>query len=68
MIAEHECTTVVTCEENELEFLRFYDQTSYSMGPADSDIYDMIKEAFVKDTGKTLPPSYRPEEYEEDEE
>lgn len=52
----------------ELEFLRFfYSEARYAMGPADSDIYDMIKEDFVKGGG-VLPKDYALEEEEGEEE
>lgn len=47
---------------DELNWLRyFYDHARHGMGPADSDIYAMIKESYV-DEGGELPQQYREEE------
>ncbi len=44
--------------DNELKFLRyFYAQAKYSMGPADSDIYQMIKDEYT-DAGHAIPLNY----------
>lgn len=49
-------------ELQELNWLRyFYGQARHGMGPADSDIYSMIKENYVA-SGNTLPIEYRDEE------
>ena len=43
----------------ELEFLRyFYSAAGDAFGPADSEVYDIIKENFVEDTGLQLPEGY----------
>lgn len=48
-------------DAEELRFLRFFYRTaSNAMGPADSDIYDMIKEDFTERTGVAVPPAYYP--------
>jgi len=49
----------LTEEELELEFLRFfYDAAGEAFGPADADIYYMIKEDFQVETGYALPEGY----------
>lgn len=48
--------------DTELEFLRyFYDKVRPCLGPADSEVIDMIKEGFQK-TGNKLPNGYDKEE------
>lgn len=48
-------------QNTELEWLRyFYDAASGPFGPADSDIYQMIKDDFVAGGG-VLPEAYQPE-------
>jgi hypothetical protein len=45
--------------ETELKFLRyFYMRVRPSLGPADSEIIDSIKEEFTKKTGKAIPKDY----------
>jgi hypothetical protein len=45
--------------DNELEFLRyFYERARDGMGPADSEIYDMIKQDYVDKYGVPLPIGY----------
>lgn len=52
----------------ELNFLRFfYDEARHAMGPADDDIYRMIKEDYAE-SGRVLPKQYALEEEEEEEE
>jgi hypothetical protein len=47
--------------EAELDFLRFfYSAAGESFGPADSDIYRMIGEDYKNESGRDLPPDYRP--------
>lgn len=47
-------------ENQELEFLRyFYERARYAMGPADDDIYDMIKQDYVQAEGGVLPEDYK---------
>ena len=48
-------------QATELEYLRWFYQEA-DFGPADSDVRDFIDEAFVKETGKTLPEGYGKEE------
>ncbi len=49
--------------EKELEFLRyFYDAVDSALGPASSDIYDMIKTDFKDQHG------YLPKDYEDEDE
>ncbi len=51
--------------QGELEWLRyFYKHARHAMGPADSDIYDSLKEGYVAEGG-VLPPAYQPEGEEE---
>lgn len=52
--------------DNELNFLRhFYSEARYYMGPADSDIYYMIKQSYVEGGG-ILPREYdEPEDADE---
>jgi hypothetical protein len=46
-------------ESTELEFLRFfYAHVDNALGPASDDIYDMLKDQFVRSTGKDLPGGY----------
>lgn len=48
-------------EGDELEFLRFfYHKASAAMGPADGDIYDMIKANFTEKFGIDVPEDYYP--------
>jgi len=43
----------------EIEFLRyFYSAAGDCFGPAEGDIYDAIKQGFVKYKGKELPKGY----------
>lgn len=50
--------------EEELEWLRyFYSEARYGMGPADNDIYQMIKDSYVGGGG-ILPKEYCTEEEE----
>lgn len=45
----------------ELEFLRwFYDEADF--GPADSEVRDIMKQNFRRQTGKQLPDGYEEEE------
>lgn len=45
--------------DNELKFLRyFYDRAGEAFGPADYEIYEMIKEDYVEKTGNELPEGY----------
>ncbi len=63
-------TKLEIAQERELEWLRFfYREVSDALGPADADIYQMIKEAYV-DHGGILSPGYELEEtdYDENEE
>lgn len=47
-------------EQLELEFLRyFYKRAREAMGPADDDIYDMIKMDYVHAEGGILPEDYK---------
>mgnify|MGYP001584974499 CR=1 FL=1 len=56
-------------EFNELEFLRFfYRKAGDAFGPADSDIYHMIREEWEEKTGQTNPEEYHGAEAEDDEE
>lgn len=51
---------------NEVVFLRyFYEVAKDAMGPASDDIYQMIKEDYIK-THKVLPEGYGLEEEEEE--
>lgn len=53
---------------NEVAFLRyFYRHAGSFMGPADSDIYDMIEEDFIAQGG-TMPDSYRDDSASDEEE
>lgn len=53
-------------QNKELEWLRyFYDVARHPFGPADSDIYQMIKDDFVAGGG-VLPEAYQPEIEEEE--
>lgn len=46
----------------ELDWLRyFYSQAKHGMGPASSDIYEMIKEQYIAD-GDVVPKSYLEDE------
>ena len=46
-------------QATELEFLRyFYKAAGDAFGPADADVYDCIKQNFVKVSHKTLPEGY----------
>ena len=60
-MAHPEIDSSVELEEDlELDFLRyFYEQVGYALGPADDDIYNAIKEDYVKRTGNLLPKLYR---------
>lgn len=50
---------VAMSPEDELDFLRFFfDAAGSAFGPADSDIYFMIAEDWMKKTGKALPSKY----------
>lgn len=50
-------------QATELEFLQyFYDKASDAMGPADDDIYDMIKQDFMEKYDCTLPEGYSDDE------
>lgn len=50
---------IINTLEEELKWLRFfYNHASYAMGPADGDIYLMIKEDYLE-TGGTLPKEYQ---------
>lgn len=52
--------------QQELGWLRyFYSEARHAMGPADSDIYFMIKEEYIEG-GRVLPEEYK-EEVEEEE-
>jgi hypothetical protein len=43
----------------ELEYLQyFYDAAGDCFGPADDDVYEAIKQNFVKHKGKELPEGY----------
>ena len=54
-------------QTRELEWLRyFYRKADSAMGPASSDIYDMLKEEYVE-TGGVLPAAYQPEDESKDE-
>lgn len=58
--------TLHSHEKDELMYLRyFYSRASDSMGPADDDIYRMIKEEWLED-GRELPEGYEIEEEEEE--
>ena len=60
-------TKLEITQERELEWLRyFYSTARDTMGPADADIYQMIKEVFVEHGG-ILPSGYGIEESEEEE-
>lgn len=53
--------------EKEVRWLRyFYDAASGPFGPADGDIYQMIKDDFVTGGG-VLPEAYQPEVVDEEE-
>ncbi len=46
-------------QAEEVEFLRFfYNKVQPCLGPADSEIIDMIKKDFEKKTNKRLPTGY----------
>ena len=48
-------------QATELEYLKWFYQEA-DFGPADSDVRDILDEAFVNETGKTLPKGYGTEE------
>jgi hypothetical protein len=50
---------IVWEDQLELEFLRFFfEKIQPCLGPADSEIIDMIKKEFTKKTGKPVPEDY----------
>lgn len=52
------CLNCVTQQQNELMFLRnFYETVKFYLGPADAEIYEMIKEEYVSN-GNVLPEGY----------
>lgn len=57
--AEQDLMLRLTEELRWLQF--FYSEARYAMGPADSDIYAMIKEDYVN-AGNVLPEEYQEEE------
>lgn len=48
---------------DELEFLRWF-YCNADFGPADSDVRDILKNQFKRQTGKELPDGYQDEEEE----
>jgi len=42
---------------SELEYLKWFKRNA-DFGPADSDVCDLMSEAFIKETGKNIPKGY----------
>lgn len=53
-------------EATELEYLRWF-YSNADFGPADGDVRDILSAEFEKETGKTIPKSYRQHEDDGDE-
>ena len=47
----------VRVKATELEFLKYFYQAA-DFGPADQDVRNIIKEAFMEDSGDNLPEGY----------